>query len=83
MKSREEVKSMYKAWNASATSGALLARQLEAHLNEHASEVLSVSYSVAGEHFVLVVYRPVEIWEAATELAAIESATHIIEESQR
>jgi uncharacterized lipoprotein YehR (DUF1307 family) len=83
MKLREEAGLMFKAWNASAHDGHLLARQLEAHLNEYAAEVVSVSYCVADEHFALVVYRPVETIEAATELAAIESAELIIEQSQR
>jgi hypothetical protein len=74
---------MYKAWHTSASNPATLARRIEAHLNEHAHEVLSVSYAISGEHFALVVYRPTELIEAGTELAAVESAEHIIEQSQR
>lgn len=63
---------MYKTWSTSAGDAGNLAQSLEAHLNEFAEDIVSVSYAVDGEHHVLVVYRPVEITlESADEAVAV------------
>lgn len=51
---------MFKTWTDSADSAELLARDLEAHLNEFAAEVVAVSYHVDRKHRVLAVYRVIE-----------------------
>jgi hypothetical protein len=70
---------MFKAWTSSAANGESLARDLEAHLNEHADEVISVSYAVETDHYVLAVYRPVD--SGGQEEAAVAYAEHIIDEA--
>jgi hypothetical protein len=71
---------VYRAWTASAGDGEALARVLEAHLNEFAEEVLSVSYAVTEEHHVLAVYRPIE--PRGDSLEAVAVAEHIVDEAQ-
>lgn len=73
---------MFKAWTSSAQDGESLARHLEAHLNEHAHEVLSVSYAVAREHHVLAVYRPIEPMDPEQTEAAVSAAETIIDQAQ-
>jgi hypothetical protein len=68
---------MYKTWTASRDDGRVLARELEAHLNEFAAEVVSVSYAVSKSHYVLAVYRPVD----SQEEAAVTLAEQIIDQS--
>ena len=72
---------MYKTWVASAADEATVARGLEAHLNEFADEVISVCYSVAQEHHVLAVYRPIEPTFAA-QSEAVAVAENIIDHAQ-
>ena len=74
---------MYKAWSASADDGGTLARGLEAHLNEFAHEVVSVSYSVDTHHHVLAVYRPVGITTALADEAAVTVAEQILDHAER
>jgi hypothetical protein len=50
---------MYRSWTCSGEDGKSVARALEAHVNEFADEIVSVSYAVDREHHVLVVYREV------------------------
>ncbi|MBV9279137.1 MAG: hypothetical protein JOZ41_03560 [Chloroflexi bacterium] len=73
---------MYKTWCASAEDPETLARVLEAHLNEFADEVVSVSYSVDRHHHVLAVYRPVEPGELGSQQAAVTVAERIIDHAQ-
>lgn len=70
---------MYKTWTAVGDDGDTVARDLEAHLNEFADEVVSVCYAVTGQHHVLAVYRAIEpVGEAAHE-AAVSVAESIID----
>lgn len=69
----------YQTWTASDRDVEALARALEAHLNEFADQVISVSYAVTDVHHVLVVYEPVEIVHAGEEEAAVTVAEHIID----
>lgn len=69
---------MYTAWTTSADNPDALARSVEAHLNEFAGEVISVSYAVHAQHHALVVYRAIEITEESVE-EAIAVAEHIID----
>ena len=73
---------MYKAWSASAEDGTTLARGLEAHLNEFAHEVVSVSYAIDKDHHVLAVYRPVAPDVAQAHEAAVSLAEQIIDKAQ-
>jgi hypothetical protein len=73
---------MYKAWSASAEDGRTLARGLEAHLNEFAHEVVSVSYAIDKDHHVLAVYRPVEPDVVPAKEAAVTFAEQIIDKAQ-
>ena len=73
---------MFKSWTTSADDADTLARNVEAHLNEHADEVLSVSYAVADKHRALVVYRPIEAALGAPAEAAVTVAEHILEQNQ-
>jgi hypothetical protein len=70
---------MYKTW---VSSGEIvtLARELEAHLNEFAAEVVSVSYAVTDSHHVLAVYKLVEPSTSGQEVA-VSAAEQIIEEA--
>lgn len=71
---------MYRTWTASGSDAQSVARELEAHLNEYADSVVSISYAVDGEHHVLVVYTPIEM-TAITEESAVAVAEHIIDAS--
>jgi hypothetical protein len=73
---------MYKTWAFSAQDGETVARNLEAHLNEHASEIISVSYAVAKKHHVLVVYRVIEVSDTVGAEYAVSAAEHIIDQAQ-
>ena len=73
---------MFQVWTGSSHDPAALARQLEAHLNEFAAEVVSVSYSVAGKHFALAVYRPIETWPDDSMEAAVSIAEEIVADAQ-
>lgn len=73
---------MYKAWSASAEDGRTLARGLEAHLNEFAHEVVSVSYAIDKDHHVLAVYKPVEPDVVQAQEAAVTFAEQIIDKAQ-
>jgi hypothetical protein len=70
---------MFKAWHAAAPDGQSLARLVEAHLNEHASEVVSVSYVITDQHYALTVYRPLDGATDDMHAAAVEMAEHILE----
>jgi hypothetical protein len=73
---------MYKTWCASHDDAEALSRDLEAHLNEYAEVVLSVSYSVTDRHHVLAVYKPVEFFDQARAEAAVTVAEQIIDQAQ-
>lgn len=70
---------MFRTWVHSDPDPEGLARALEAHLNEYAEEVLSVSYSVDRTHHVLAVYRGIETAGSARAEAALAEAEDIIE----
>ena len=69
---------MFKTWSASGEDGETLARDLEAHLNEYAEELLGVGYAVGQRHYALAVYRPLGAAEP-DEAAAVTVATQIID----
>lgn len=73
---------MYKAWSTSASDGVVLARAVEAYLNEYAAEVLTVSYAIDQRHHVMVVYRPLDPEIYAREETAVAVAEQIIDGSQ-
>ncbi len=73
---------MYKAWSASAQDVGTLARGLEAHLNEFAYEVVSVSYAIDKHHHVLAVYRPLEPDIGDSHEVAVSVAEQIIDSAQ-
>ena len=73
---------MYKSWCASAADQHTLSRDLEAHLNEYAQEVVSVSYAISRRHYVLAVYKPVEPGALRVEEAAVSEAELIIDQLQ-
>lgn len=73
---------MYKTWTDSASDCQSLARSLEAHLNEYAAEIVSVSYAVADAHYVLAVYREIEPELQAQEEEAVTLAAQIIDQAQ-
>ena len=68
---------MFRVWTSDDDDIDRLARELEAHLNEFADEVLSVSYAVDGVHRVLAVYRAVELTAESAE--AVAQAEEIVE----
>lgn len=70
---------MFKTWASSSSEIESLTRDLEAHLNEFADEVISVAYAVTDRHFVLAVYRRVELSIEDRQEVAISEAEHIIE----
>jgi hypothetical protein len=70
---------MYKTWTGSAPQAESLARDLEAHLNEFAGEVVSVAYAVSDAHYVLAVYKLVETSAAEGAEVAVTTAEQIIE----
>ena len=72
---------MFKSWTTSADDAESLARNVEAHLNEHAEEVVSVSYAVTDKHRALLVYRPVEP-TLGEQVVAVTVAEHILEQNQ-
>ncbi len=72
---------MYKTWCGSAEGADEVSRDLEGHLNEYAGEVLSVSYAVTDRHYVLAVYKPVEMTGSAREEAAVTVAEKIIDQA--
>jgi hypothetical protein len=73
---------MYKTWVSSAANAETLARDLEVHLNEFASEVISVSYAVSNVHSVLAVYRDIDLTVAQPAEAAVAVAEQIIDGAQ-
>lgn len=70
---------MYKTWTGSSTELDTLARDLEAHLNEYADEVVGLGYAVTDAHHVLVVYKLVEADMHHRGEVAVSEAEHIIE----
>ena len=70
---------MLKTWTASSREVESLARDLEAHLNEFADEVVSVGYAVTDRHYVLAVYKMVELSIEDRQEVAVSEAKHIIE----
>ena len=73
---------MFKTWTASDEDPEALARAVEGHLNEFAEDVISVSYAIAGRHFVMVVYRQVEAAQNDRQEAAVSVAEEIVEQAQ-
>lgn len=71
---------MYRTWTTSAGDAETVARDLEAHLNEFAAEVISVTYAVGAEHTVLAVYRAIDVAGSVSEEAVVTAAEHIIDE---
>ncbi|MCC7363016.1 MAG: hypothetical protein IT303_01490 [Dehalococcoidia bacterium] len=72
---------MFAAWTAEARDGQSLERLIEAHLNEFAETVVSVSYHVSesGVHRALAVYIEIEAeldddFVAAAELAILQES---------
>jgi hypothetical protein len=73
---------MFKTWVASEEDAETLARNLESHLNEFASEVISVAYSVDEIHHVLAVYRDIDLSLGEPAEAAVTVAEQIIDGAQ-
>jgi hypothetical protein len=73
---------MFKTWTASSSDVESLSRELEVHLNEFADEVISVAYAVTDRHYVLAVYRAVELSIEDRQEVAVSVAEHIIEGAQ-
>ena len=73
---------MFKTWTSGGPDAESVARELETHLNEYAQDVVSVSYAVTDQHWVLAVYRAIEATAMAGEAEAVAVAEHILEESQ-
>jgi hypothetical protein len=73
---------MYRTWVSSASDAETLARALEAHLNEHAEDIIAVSYAVTTAHHVLAVYREIDISTQQPVEAAVTVAEQIIDEAQ-
>ena len=71
---------MYRAWTAVADDPETLSRAVEAHLNEHAAEVVSVAYAVDRSHHALVVYRPIESEVSEVAAQAVATADALLEE---
>lgn len=71
---------MFKTWTNSADDAELLARSLEAHLNEFADEVVAVSYDVRDKHRVLAVYRTIEPSQNDLAEAALAEAESVLDE---
>ncbi len=69
---------MYRAWSVSANDPSLLARLLEAHLNEFAAEVITVGYAVTDAHHALAVYRALEAAHEPGVEAALAAAENIV-----
>jgi hypothetical protein len=64
---------MYRSWTCSGPDGESVARALEAHLNEFAGEIVSVSYAVDESHYVLVVYRAIAGLDETPAIAVAEA----------
>ncbi len=73
---------MFKTWAASSREIESLTRDLEAHLNEFADEVVSVAYAVTDRHHVLALYKQVEPSIDDRQEVAVTEAEHIIERVQ-
>jgi hypothetical protein len=69
---------MFKTWTSSSREIESLARALEAHLNEFADEVVSVAYAVTDQHYVLALYKRVELSSQDRQEVAVAEAEHII-----
>jgi hypothetical protein len=72
---------VFKTWTGSAESAEALARSLEAHLNEFAEHVVSVSYVIEDGHHVFAVYEQIDMTGNAAEEAAVSVAEQIIDEA--
>ncbi|HEY8685808.1 MAG TPA: hypothetical protein VIO57_09395 [Chloroflexota bacterium] len=70
---------MFKTWTASSREIESLTRDMEAHLNEFADEVVSVGYAVTDRHHVLALYKSVELSSDDRQEVAVTEAEHIIE----
>lgn len=81
MQERGGKEAMYKALTISATLPDELARGVEAHLNEFAAEIVSVSYAIGDGHHALVVYREIDTSGEAASDQAVAVAEQIIEDS--
>lgn len=73
---------MFKTYAASSRQIDSLTRDLEAHLNEFADEVVSVAYAVNDRHHVLAVYKTLELSIEDSQEVAVSEAEHIIEGAQ-
>ena len=73
---------MIRTWTFAAAEAEAMARALEAHLNEFAEEVISVSYAVTDKHHVLAVYRGVEMLDEDSAAVAVEIAEQLVEDAQ-
>ncbi|GAC1403354.1 MAG: hypothetical protein NVSMB52_17360 [Chloroflexota bacterium] len=73
---------MYKTWTFSADNSDVLARALEAHLNEFAQEVVDVSYAISDRHYVLATYIEIILPGAPAEGGAVAVAEQILDEAQ-
>lgn len=69
----------FQTWTSCGADGQALARALEAHLNEFAERVISVSYAVTDKHYVLAVYEPVGPSVSVAQEAAVTVAEYIID----
>jgi hypothetical protein len=76
----QEPSHMFKTWTSSALDAETVARDLEAHLNEFAEEVVSVAYAVDSGHHVLAVYREIE---PLADVAVVAVAEQIIDHAQQ
>lgn len=70
---------MFKTWTSSAADPEILARSLEAHLNEFAQDVVAISYAVTDRHYVLAVYTEVLPLDDVVEEEAVALAEQIID----
>lgn len=73
---------MYKVRTVAANDADGLARAVEAHINEYAEDVISVSYAIERQHIALLVYRPVNLASEAPVEEAVNVAEHILDEYQ-
>lgn len=72
---------MFRTYTAAARSAEDLGRMLESHLNEHASEVVSVAYQVeGGMHRALAVYVELETGDFAE--AALAAVDEVLDEAE-
>lgn len=72
---------MIRTWVASDADPTNLARRLEAHLNEFAERVISVSYTIRQQHHVLAVYCELETAGTPGEERAVAVAEEIIDQA--